>query len=264
MPPIGEKKQLITQLQKDILLWEGFVPPVTGEAKGVGLGEVEGAFPNGVFPRGAVHEWVCPEMADKAATGGFIAGILGALMQNGGACLWVGTELRVFPPALKAFGVEPGRVIFADVKRERDILWVAGEALKCGGLAAVVAGVKELDFAQSRRLQLAVEQSRVTGFILRSGQQKVNATACAARWRVHSIASELPDGLPGVGFARWNVELLKVRNGMPGAWQLEWRDGRFVQVEQVQQAVMKHTEYTETPLIVGSGSYLVRGLQKTG
>jgi protein ImuA len=28
--------------------------------------------------------------------------------------------------------------------------------------------------------------------------------------------------MPGLGFARWNVELLKVRNGKPGSWQIEW------------------------------------------
>jgi protein ImuA len=33
--------------------------------------------------------------------------------------------------------------------------------------------------------------------------------------------------MPGVGFPRWNVELLKVRNGQPGNWQVEWMDGRF-------------------------------------
>jgi protein ImuA len=33
--------------------------------------------------------------------------------------------------------------------------------------------------------------------------------------------------MPGVGFPRWNVQLLKVRNGKPGAWQLEWEGGQF-------------------------------------
>jgi protein ImuA len=28
--------------------------------------------------------------------------------------------------------------------------------------------------------------------------------------------------MPGVGFPRWEVELLKVRNGEPGKWIIEW------------------------------------------
>ena len=33
--------------------------------------------------------------------------------------------------------------------------------------------------------------------------------------------------MPGVGFPRWNVELLKVRNGKPCTWELEWSEGQF-------------------------------------
>jgi protein ImuA len=40
----------------------------------------------------------------------------------------------------------------------------------------------------------------------------------------------LEDGLPGVGFPRWQVELLKVRNGNPGCWQVEWVAGSFALV----------------------------------
>jgi protein ImuA len=72
---------------------------------------------------------------------------------------------------------------------------------------------------------LAVEQSRVTGFIVRRNPKNL-VTACVSRWRITSLPTASTD-LPGVGFPRWNVELLKVRNGKPGAWQLEWVDGRF-------------------------------------
>jgi protein ImuA len=40
------------------------------------------------------------------------------------------------------------------------------------------------------------------------------------------------DGLPGLGFPRWRVDLLRVRNGQGGSWILEWADGKFVAVEQ--------------------------------
>jgi protein ImuA len=53
------KREVISQLQKDILQWEGYNPPPAGTHELVGLGPVEAAFPNGVFPLGAVHEMVC-------------------------------------------------------------------------------------------------------------------------------------------------------------------------------------------------------------
>jgi protein ImuA len=151
-------------------------------------------------------------------------------MQHGGACLWISVSRTLFPPGLKAFAVEPDRVIFIDLKREKDVLWVTEEALKCEGLSAVIAELREISFTESRRLQLAVEQSRVTGFILRSDPRKLSATTSVARWKISPLPSEPKDGLPGIGFPRWQVELLKVRNGNPGSWQIEWSAGRFMEV----------------------------------
>ena len=107
-----------------------------------------------------------------------------------------------FPPALAAFGVEPDRVVFIDVQREKDMLWAMEEALKCRGLAAVIAEVREISFAESRRLQLAVESSRVTGFLLRSDPRKLNTTTCVARWQVSSLPSEPEDWAAGHWLSR--------------------------------------------------------------
>lgn len=55
----------------------------------------------------------------------------------------------------------------------------------------------------------------------------MNTTACVARWRIRPVSSALEQGMPGVGFPRWKVELLKIRNGRPGSWDLEWSAGGF-------------------------------------
>ena len=232
------KKDIISQLQKDILLWQGFTPPMAGKARGVGLGTIELAFPNNVFPTGNIHEMLCPTPEHAAATSGFISGILTSLMQNGGACLWVSTSRKLFPPALIAFNVEPDRMIFIDVQREKDILWVMEEALKCKGLSAVIAEVRDISFAQSRRLQLAVEDSKVTGFLLRNDLRRLSSTTCVARWQVSHLPSEPEDELPGVGFPRWQVELLRVRNGNPGSWNLEWAEGGFIMLDEKVETIL--------------------------
>lgn len=225
------KSELISQLQKDILQWEGYRPPPMGTRELVGLGPIEAAFPNGVFPLGTVHELVCDNTEQSTACGGFVSGLLSVLMQNGGACLWISLSGNLFPGALKAFGIEPDRVIFIHLTKDKEVLWVMEEALKCKGLSAVIGELQEVDFKQSRRLQLAVEQSHVTGFILRNHSDKMGSTACAARWNVKPLPSEPVDNLPGLGFPRWKVELLRVRNGQPGNWIVEWSEGRFVPIE---------------------------------
>ncbi|MGZ3834096.1 MAG: ImuA family protein, partial [Mucilaginibacter sp.] len=98
--------------------------------------------------------------------------------------------------------------------------------------AAVVTELREISFAQSRRLQLAVESSKVTGFILRNDPRKVGTTTCVARWQITPLPSVLDDELPGVGFPRWQIDLLKVRNGSPGSWTLEWQNGRCIPIEE--------------------------------
>ncbi len=225
-----KKKTIISELKKDILRWQGFEIPVSGNSEAFGLGAIEAAFPNAIFPTGALHEFLSEAHEHAAASSGFIAGLLTRLMENGGACLWISTSRTLFPPALKAFGLAPDRIIFVDLKREKEVLWVMEQALKCEGLAAVVAEVREITLTASRRLQLAVEQRKVTGFLLRNDSHKVSITACAARWRITSLPSKLEGDMPGVGFPRWNVELLKVRNGNPGSWIVEWAANRFVPI----------------------------------
>lgn len=231
------KQELIDKLRRDLLGWEGFRPVAPEERQSFGLGPIENAFPNQTFPTGALHEFISTRPEFTAAIGGFIAGIMQTLLEKGGVCVWVSYTRRIYPPALKRFGVDPDRIIFIDVVREKDVLWVTEEALKCQGIAAVICETRLLSLLESRRLQLAIEQSQVTGFILRKDVRQLNNTACTARWTVKPLRSKLRSGMPGVGHPRWQIELLKVRNGQPGSWTLEWKNNAFLhpQKEQVQQ-----------------------------
>jgi protein ImuA len=234
----AEKKDILHQLQKDLLVLQGFKMPLGTAAVDLNLGPVIHSFPNKTFPVAAVHDFLSEEPEQASATSGFITGLLNGLMQQGKACVWISTKRTLFPPALKFFGVEPDQIIFIDLQNEKDLLWATEEALKCEGLAAVVAEINDIPFTASRRLQLAVEQSRVTGFLLRHQSRNLNTIACIARWKITPLPSELDDSMPGVGFPRWNIELLKIRNGKPGAWQMEWWAGRFQPVYKA-IAVMK-------------------------
>lgn len=222
------RKQTISRLRQDILKWEGYKPPANGRFETLGLGPLEQAFPNRVFPRNCVHELVCANSEQAAAAKGFVSGVLSLLAGGSGICVWIGRARRLFAPALANFGVDPHQVIFISLLQDKDALWVMEEALKCPGLTAVVCELGEVDFRQSQRFQRAVEQSRVTGFLLRNAAAKLSPTACAARWQVSALPSTDLDGLPGLGFLRWQVALLKVRNGQTGSFVLEWQEGRFV------------------------------------
>lgn len=226
---LPDKKETLARLRKDIFQLEGY-GAVSSSSKGAGhfgLGQLETAFPGGAFPTGVVHEFLCPSREHSAATSGFAAGLLARLLEDGGTCLWISQHPAIFPSGLAGFGVPGGQVIFVHLPRARDVVWATLEALGCQGLCAVITEMSELDFATSRQLQLAASGSGVTGLILLGGEA-YRASTCAARWQISPLPSTLKAGMPGVGHPSWRVELLKVRNGRPGAFELSYQAGRFV------------------------------------
>lgn len=231
-----EKKELVRQLQAKINAMQGLGKAADGLQESL-LSPFASAFPGHVFPRSALHEFISYELADAACTSGFITALMGKFMKEGGLCLWVGNGKKVFPPGLKHFGIEPDRIVFIDIAHPKHALWTIEEALKCEALTAVVGEIKELGFTESRRLQLAVERSGITGFLHRFRPHTENALAATTRWKVKPMASQTELSLPGVGHSCWEVQLLKVRNGRPASWQISWRDKAFVSL-------------TDEPLIV--------------
>jgi protein ImuA len=224
METATDKQELIAQLRAQILSLQGVRVASHHKQMGTGLGLVQAAFPQGAFPVGAMHEFISTDQGQSAATSGFMAALAGLLMKQEGICLWVGMRRTVFPPALSFFGVAPERVIFIDVKKECDLLWMIEEGLRCQALSAVVGQVQEIGLTASRRLQLACEQSRVTGLLHRVSPRSMNPVAAVCRWQITPLPTEGQNELPGVGHPRWNVELLKIRNGQPGSWQVEWQN----------------------------------------
>jgi protein ImuA len=226
---VAERKELIAQLQRDILSMQG-LRDATVHKKRLGLDVLEQAFPNKTFPVAAVHEFLSYGREEAAATNSFISCLLSKLMRKDGYCIWVSVKRAIYPPALKRFGIDADRIIFIDTDKNTDALWAIEEALKCDQVTAIVGAVPDLSFTESRRLQLAVEGSGVTGLIHRCYPRQENTVACVSRWSIKPVVSQTNDGLPGVGFPRWEVNLSKVRNGTPGTWLVEWTDNEFIHI----------------------------------
>ena len=231
-----DKAHIIKDLKEHILFLQGYKRSTNNSLR-INLGPIDNSFPNECFPQASTHEFIVEKDEDSSAAKGFICHIISELMKRNGICIWINSVENVFPPALKLFGVDPGRIVFINVKRQKEILWVMEEALKCDGLAAVVGEIAEINFTETRRLQLAVEKSRVTGFIIRNKPRGINITACISRWKISHIPSELKKNFPGVGFPRWNIELLKIRNGKPGSWKMEYSNGLLHVVEKDEELI---------------------------
>lgn len=220
------KSDIIQRLQNEILPLQGYRSALGKSSLKIDLDAINTAFPNASFPLGAIHEFMVNAPGTKAATSGFVTSIISSLMKEEGVVIWISADRTIFPPALTFFNLDPHRIIFVDLRNQKEVAWAVEEALQVKGLAAVVGEVKELDFTASRRLQLAVEKSQVTGFILNNSNKK-NTNASLCRWQVQFAPGIPIDDLPGIGYPCWKVDLLKVRNGCPGSWQIAWMNGRF-------------------------------------
>jgi len=91
---------------------------------------------------------------------------------------------------------------------------------------AVVAEVAQLSMTASRRLQLAAENSGSIGIAVRRWRRQTEAadfgqpTASVTRWRV-SVLPSTPLPVPGVGRARWLLELIRCRAGESADFEVE-------------------------------------------
>jgi protein ImuA len=221
---MNEKQEILSSLKKQILLLEGFKEPLLTEE--TSLGRINEAFPNGVFPFSALHEFFCFNQAEATASSVFIAGMLSSRLHKSSSIVWISSLQKIFPPSLKWFGIQPHQVLFIHVKKEKEVSWAINEALKCSSLSAVIGEMPELSLTASRRFQLAIEDAGVGCFIVRSNPKNL-LTSAVSRWHIKPIHSKVEDDFPGVGHPRWRVKLLKVRNGKTGSWDIEWSNGGF-------------------------------------
>jgi hypothetical protein len=69
------------QFKINIILKSDIIKELQKGLEDVKLNPIKNSFPNGIFPLEATHEFVCMQSEDAACTSGFIAGVLGELMQ---------------------------------------------------------------------------------------------------------------------------------------------------------------------------------------
>jgi protein ImuA len=197
--------------------------PVDRGALPFGIDAVDRALPGKGLALGALHEIFEGASGSNAANAAlFAAGILARLK---GPVLWCLHSRDLFAPALARVGLHPDRVIYCETWKDREILPAIEEGLRHPGVAGVVGELDRLPLTPSRRLQLAAEASGVTALIVRRTDAGTpEANAALSRWRVSATPSA--EGEPGMGRARWHVELLRCRGAEPNAWNLEACDAQ--------------------------------------
>jgi protein ImuA len=199
-----------------------------GQALPFGIPALDSHLPEGGLASGAWHEISGggPDAVPAASAALFAAGILARLA---GPILWCAATRDLFPPGLACAGLHPDRVIHAHAPDEHHVLLSMEEALRHPALAAVLGELVRLPMTASRRLVLAAEKSGVMALALRRRAEgkpgEAGLTAAATRWRITPLPSA-PLPVPGLGRARWQVELTRCRNAGPKTWMMEACDAQ--------------------------------------
>lgn len=194
---------------------------------------IDAHLPGGGLQLGALHELAGtgPATEHGAPATCIIAGLVARIP---GPVLWVTAQRDLFAPALALVGLQPDRLLVVEAGKE--VLLAMEEGLRHAGLGAVVGEVTgRLSLTQSRRLQLAAEQSGVTAFALRRSRRHDDPafqepTAAVTRWQVRALPSPPPlahaPDTPGLGPALWRLDLTRCRGGNPFSWTVEACDAQ--------------------------------------
>ncbi|MCB1424058.1 MAG: hypothetical protein KDJ69_16670 [Nitratireductor sp.] len=222
---------------------------------------------SGGLVRYGLHEVRCSQSRDIGAATGFALSLLARAAREKSPAKARRTDGRVFwiidPAAgfdsglpfsdgLRQHGIDAGRLVLVRPERLKDAIWSAGEAARCGDLAALIIQIRgnptAFDATVSRRLLLRARENRVLTLILRQGGEE-EASAALTRWQAGACPSlpdkslmdrSLPDGkqFRGIGHMRLVLTLEKNRNGQTGQWHVSWnpQTGAFEHAAQNPQA----------------------------
>lgn len=184
---------------------------------------VQPEFPADCLPRHSYWSWLPAQCLDPGTVTEWCASCDGCgafelallteklLLPSQGRWLWVDDPAGgTYPIGLAGPGVALDRLVMVQPDNTADALWAVEQGLRSRGVDLVVCRLSRVSPVIGRRLKLAAEAGNSRCLLLR-GPEALRETSWAD---VRLLVSPLPS--PSWRRRRLQVELLKVRNGLPG------------------------------------------------
>lgn len=220
--PIAELREAVAQTRA-----------MSGSCLPFGVLAMDDRLASGGLDGAGLHEVAAASSSlnDDAAATLFIAGLAARFAADPGLTVcWAMTAFDLYAPGIEQIGLGPDKVLYAQGLKDVDVLAIAEDALRDGSLACVIAEVKSADMTATRRLQLAASDGQTPILLYRRHRTRercplASPSSAMTRWRIGCVPSErLP--WPGVGRPRWQVELVRQRNGDHFSLELEACDAK--------------------------------------
>lgn len=140
--------------------WRGLATAGITQYVSTGGGDVVGS-PAGTLALAAANWWLHPSEPRRHAA-----------LRDGycrtGPIVIVARRDQFFPPAAVSMGIDRDRIIWVRPRSRGDAVWSIDQSLRCPHVSAVWSVLDErLDDRDSRRIQLAAEEGRTPGFLVR-------------------------------------------------------------------------------------------------
>jgi protein ImuA len=183
-------------------IWRGGTPFACGGDLPTGHAALDDALGGG-WPRGVLVEL----LTDLYGIGevSLLLPLLAAQTGAGQHVAFVAPPHIPYAPALARAGVRLERVLVIGMQDDAQTLWALEQALGSGACGTALAWPGRVDTRTLRRLQLAAERGRTTGFLYRETREAHHTSPAAVRL----LLSPADAGL--------NIRILKRRCGWGGS-----------------------------------------------
>jgi hypothetical protein len=194
----------IASLQAEILRLEQGAPKPTGTKPRGTISCDDRDLLTSLAQPGRLVEW----LADGPGSGADTLAVLAAqkVLGDDGVLVVVDRHRQFYPPEAVRLGVAADRLVLVRVDSLADQTWALDQALRCGDVAAVLGWPRRLDDRTFRRLQLAAEEGRTLGLLIRPAEARGEPSFADARL----LVAPLP--CPGSS-RRLRIDVLRNRHG---------------------------------------------------
>ena len=153
----------------------------TGATRATGHAALDAALPGGGWPVGSLVELLQPQ----AGQGEWRLLLPALAVSSGGPVVLVNPPHRPFVPGLAAQGLDAARLLVLQgptlATDAAARVWACEQALRCGGVAAVLAWLPQVRPEQLRRLQMAASEYAKLLFVMRPAQVQTESSPAVLR-----------------------------------------------------------------------------------
>jgi len=243
--PADSRAEIVHRLAEQVRRIERSALPAGAAGISSGCAALDGLLPQGGFMPGTLVEWLAAGPASGADTLALVVARQAAAVtpekRPGGHVVVVDRHGEFYPPAARGVGLNLAELIVVRPRSERDERWAVDQALRCRGVASLVAWPERLDGRTFRRWQLAAEAGGCLGMLLRPERARREPSWAEARlWVEPRVGSAVRTKNPAhardslvrtadpAGRRVW-VEVLHARGGATGrSVELEIDDATHV------------------------------------